>query len=175
MFTFSVITISIVGLFFQIVTALTAYLLAQQLGLGQQMMKWHSIAFQYSCTAAGLALTPPPDIPITKANVGRTTELAGMYSWNTILFSGTYGGTTRRMIVTYVTPGEKPSGFSAADVSRQILKITGKQHYTYSRANGGNVNFITYDSGTPYTVAITGLPGAVVDNSVVLVSDATCN
>ena len=173
MFTFSVITISVVGLFFQIVSAITAYFLSQQLSLGEQMLKWHSIAFEYSCSSpAVIAITSGP---ITKADVGRTTELAGLYNWNTEIFSGTYNGAARRMIVTYATPTEKPSGFSSTDVSRQLVKVTGKQHYRFGRVSGGAVTFTTYDGGTPYPIPITGLPAAVVDNSVVLVSDSNCN
>ncbi len=173
MFTFSVLTISIVGLFFQIVSAMTAYFLSQQLALGEQMLKWHSIAFGYSCSSpAIIALTSGT---ITKADVGRTTELAGMYDWNTEIFSGTYNGLSRRLIVTYATPTERPSGFSTTDVARQLLKVTAKQHYRFGRVSGGTVGFTTYDAGTPATISIAGLPASVVDNSVVLVSDAACN
>jgi hypothetical protein len=179
MFTFSVLAISIVGLFFQIVSAVTAYFLSLQLSLGEQMLKWHSIAFAYSCTTAGLAL--PAGSMITKADVDRTSELAGLYNWHTEIFDGTYNGKPNvRMIVTYVTPTEKPSGFSAADVARQLLRVTSKQHYRFGRANGGAVGFTTYDDNPRNpTIQITGLPTTpspgVVDNSVVLVSDSTCN
>lgn len=177
MFTFSVLTISIVGLFFQIVSAITAYFLSQQLALGEQMLKWHSIAFEYSCTSAGVGL---PDLsPISKADVGRSGELVGSYNWNTVIFeNGTYNGVNRRMLVTYVLPTEKPNGFSVTDLARQIQKVTIKQHYRFGRVSGHTVKFTVFDSGVPTTIDIAGLPSAtpdVVDNSVVLVSDATCN
>jgi hypothetical protein len=89
------------------------------------------------------------------------------------------------MIVTYVTPTEKPSGFSSVEVARQIVKMTMKQHYRFSRVSGGTTTFTVYDSSSgalPYSIVIAGLPSATLpppqavdDNSVVLVSDATCN
>jgi hypothetical protein len=175
MFTFSVITISIVGLFFQIVTALTAYFLSQQLALGEQMLKWHSLAFEYSCTTAGLA--EPIGTAITTSDFGaRATELGGSYVWNTVFFNGTYAAAPRRMIVTYVTPAEKPNGFTVADVARQLSKVTNKQLYHFNRSVAGQtVNFTTYDGGVANTISIGDLPPAVVPNSVVLVTDATCS
>lgn len=169
MFAFSVLTISIVGLFFQIVSAVTAYFLSQQLSLGQQMLKWHSIAFEYSCS------NPSATGAVTKADVGRTDELAGQYNWTSEIFTGTYASASKRLIVTYATPDERPSGFSTTDVARQLQKVTGKLHYRFGRVSGGNVGFSTFDAGIPYTITIGGLPATVVDNSVVLVSDSTCN
>lgn len=175
MFTFSVLTISIVGLFFQIVNAITAYFLTIQLALGEQMLKWHSIAFEYSCsTPAVIALTTGA---ITKADVGRTAELAGMYDWDTEIFMGTYNGISRRMIVTYVSPTKTPTpgGFPVSDIARQLRKVTMRQHYRFSRVSGGATNFTTYDDGTLIVIPIAGLPAGVVNNSVALVSDSTCN
>ncbi|MBY0427795.1 MAG: hypothetical protein K2Q32_01090 [Alphaproteobacteria bacterium] len=175
MFTFSVLTISIVGLFFQIVSAITAYFLSQQLSLGEQMLKWHAIAYSYSCSNIGATGTVDKAI-VGAADPTRQSELAGLWNWKTEIFNGTYNAKPSvRMVVTYVLSGDKPSGFSAADVSRQLLKITTKQHYRYGRVVSGAVKFTTYDAGTPYSIDITGLPGAVTDNAVVLVSDATCN
>lgn len=174
MFTFSVITISVVGLFFQIVTTLTSYLLSVQMGLGQQLLAWHSMAFAYACTAAGLA--EPDGGTVTISEVSRASQLTGSYQWNTTFFTGTYAGATRRMIVTYVTPTEKPLGFSSYDVARQLTRVTIKQNFSYGRSTAAQTaTFSTYDGNVPSTITIGGLPAAVVTNSVVLVSDATCN
>ncbi len=181
MFTFSVITISIVGLFFQIVSAITAYFMSQQVGLGEQMLKWHSIAFADKCSmtkADGEAITDA-DFDTRAAEVAGQCGVGGC-TWHTEFFTGTYDSAPARMIVTYVRPDDRPSGFSASDVARQLQKVTIKQRYRFSRASGGATQFTTYDSSTgvpPHSIPITGMPftsGKVVDNSVVLVSDATC-
>jgi hypothetical protein len=175
MFVFSVITISIVGLFFQIVSALTAYFLSQQVGLGEQMLKWHSMAYSYSC-GAGSSKSALTNDTIVQSEVPRATEIAGTYPWKSVLFSGTYNGTAvSRMLVTYVLPTERPSGFSHNDVARQLTRVTMRQFYRFGRVTGGTIGFTSYDAGVPATISIGGLPGAVVDSSVALVSTAVCN
>ena len=121
-------------------------------------------------------MAEPVGNAITSTDFGaRATEVAGNYAWNTVFFSGTYNALARRMIVTYVAPTEKPSGFTAADVARQLSKITNKQFYHFNRSvTGQTVNFTTYDGGVANTISIGGLPAAVLPNSVVLVTDATC-
>jgi len=180
MFVFSVLMISIIGLFFQIVNAQTSFLLNQQVSLGQQMMRWHSLAYAYAC-GTGTGKSKAVGETVTKADLDEPekTEVAGSYDWNTVFFSGTYDGVaTPRLMVTYVTPNERPSGFSAADVGWQILKLTARQHYRFTRSNAQATTLTTY-YGEMRIIPITWLPmplpsPQIPDNSVVLVSDASC-
>ncbi len=176
MFAFSVITISVVGLFFQIVSAITAYFLSQQLSLGEQILKWHSIAFANSCS-----ISKADGVAITDDDFGaRGPEVAGQCAvsgcaWRTEFFTGTYQNPPSvRMIITYVLPTDKPSGFSINDLARQLTKVTMKHNYRFNRASGNAVTFVTYNDGAPSPITISGLPVAVEDGSVVLVSDASC-
>lgn len=181
MFTFSVITISIVGLFFQIVQAMTAYLLAQQLSLGEQMFKWHAAIYGNSC-ASLVSKVSGDTVIASELPAPYSTDYAticpsvGACTWHSQFFTGTYNGAaSTRLLITYIGPTEKPSGYSAAVVAQQLNKITLKQHYHFNRVSGGSITFTTYDSSNPggNSITITGLPA--VDNSVALVSDARCN
>lgn len=181
MFTFSVITISIVGLFFQIVQAMTAYLLAQQLSLGEQMLKWHAAVYSNSC-AALIAKASGDTVIASELPTPYSTDYATICpsvaacTWHSQFFTGTYNGAaSNRLLVTYVGPTEQPSGYSAAVVAQQLNKITLKQRYHFNRVSGGSINFTTFDSSNPggNVITITGLPAP--DNSVALVSDARCN
>jgi hypothetical protein len=175
MLTFSVLTISIVGLFVQVVGALVAYFLGQQAGVGEQMLKWHALAYQYSCGRADIV-----GYQVARSDFGtaRAAELAGSPQWKSVFFSGNYGASSSVMIATYSLPTDKPAGISAANVMRQLLKTTKKLQYQFSFASGGATNFTTWESGVPTTIVITGMntissPNPpVADNSVVLVSQA---
>lgn len=137
MLTFTVIAISILGLFFQILTALNANFATQQVAVGEQLLNWHQMAVDFACinrVTRPMTLYPDSTVsdPTFKHNIpiyarpangvaGTTSAYTG-WSWNTVVAPVTFGTDTTptRTIVTYVPPGSSFAGYSSAEITRQL-------------------------------------------------------
>ncbi len=169
MFIFAVVLIAIVGLFLQVMLGLGGLMAQQQMALGQQMLYWHSAAYEYACRNMGVN-----NATVTRGNV---TNLRPAYSgptWNSNIFNGNFGGTTVRLVITYLPSGTIMSGYPSSVVASQLQRIRSYQRdvYNFSLAQGGAVTITIATTPPTPNVTVTGLPAAVTNGSLVLISNA---
>lgn len=175
LFTFTVITLSIIGLFFQLVLALAASFAAQQVSMGQQVWNWQAMAVEDACsTDKGVNA----DSTVTDANF-RANILAqrATYNtsnwWDTVIAQVNYGTANTRVVITYIPPGTSFQGFTSAEISRQI-RAAPQNTSQLSSVKSGAVT-VSYKATGATTFTITGLPAEVaVDGTNVIVTTANC-
>lgn len=198
MFVFAVILIAIVGLFLQLVLALGVFLAVSQTGVGQQLIVWQTMAYEYACSSpaiiaqpdAGSTLVPvATDITgmrLSSADSGNKPIYTGI-NWDTVIFrggfidpdTGTVSATTTRFVMSYADPARRHAGVSAAEVGRQAKKAASR-HQTLPgvvELNGSDrrlaINMYTKD-GALLTATVSGIPDAVPVGSSALITIADC-
>lgn len=191
MFTFAIIAISIIGLFFQVSMALALFFSLQQVGLGQQMISWHAMAYDYACSAAGLGLpvgTPAAsDIKLMRPTIaGSTTSVYTGVNWPTVIFNGNFvdqagvvSPTATRFVMTYTDPSKTYGGVPAGEVGRQMKVIALKSNMfpgTITTNNGViTTNISVYaNGGGKLTAKVINLPAGVPTGGNALVTIANC-
>lgn len=181
MFVVSLLAMSIAGLYAQIVKAILALCLSQQIALGQQFLQWHSYAYAFSCSAAGQSMSAASPVAIHVDDLNLSAELRSASSFKSGMFMGTANGTARRLLITYINPGDTVAGYSATDIGSQFSKLMLREHMKYSRVNAGSLVQYVYDGTQISTMTFAGLPMAaggdvdVDDGAVAIVSDVTCH
>jgi hypothetical protein len=184
MFVFAIILISLVGLFLQIVNALTMFLASQQMGMGQQIILWHNLAKEYACTSGvtpGVPLVLPPD-HLTANDPALGTAIHNVRpeykgrNWSTAIFSGTIGGAASTLVLSYIPNNSVFYGIPSAEVVRQFRASFKNNEYrfsaTYSGASPTNgvacpgpglcMDIVVSDlDSNPYPIVVTGIPAAV--------------
>lgn len=203
MFVYSVVTIAVVGLFFQIVNALGMYFAQQQVGLGAQMSRWHTMAYEFACdstllatvglTTASAFSTSTTGITAAIQSVDSNLDSSGngIYSglvhsatvngWESIAFTGTYAGSaSQRMVMTFVKPTNSYGGVPGLEVGRQLRRISKSRAFTSAVYNSGGVGAVDItvyadDAGGQQTLTVSGFSLATVPvGSNVIVSLANC-
>lgn len=206
MFVFAVVLIALVSLFFQVIIALGAFLAAGQVGMGQQMMIWHSMAFRYACSAAaaGYAATlgsPPQDLndPTNRTGIKSIQTQGGFgtatytgHTWSSVIFRAQYQNADGilvpdiRVVATYILPNDQPSGYSLAAINKQLRRIAARDNDAFDfglvEQPDRTARITTYETDTEAVPPVTNrtdriihnIPSFVLDNSVIMISDATC-
>ncbi len=185
MFAFAVLFIAIIGLFLQIVGALSLFLAAQMHGVGGQLLIWQNIAIEYACT-------PPLDVATgtfsTTAGTIAYSDVTNLrpnyqgFDWETVVFDGIYGTHPSRLVLTYINPGSSYGGYSAAQVAQQFHKQFRSNDYRFSpvRDDGGvrAIDVTVSDDGVSYIVTVSGIPAgggdAVPLNASGIISPVQC-
>ncbi|HVY13093.1 MAG TPA: hypothetical protein VHB73_05975 [Alphaproteobacteria bacterium] len=184
MFVFAVILISIVGLFFQVINALTLYLASHQMGVGQQMFAWQNLAMDYACATAIPPGTAPSfgtvyadtetDATIKTGINDIRPEYTGV-KWNTVIFDGKYGTSDSHLVLSYISPSGTMAGYSVGEIKRQFLLAFKNNDYTFSEVMGGSMSVNVYAAGgAPASVQITGIPSTVADHVNGMVTSVEC-
>jgi hypothetical protein len=179
MLAFSVVLISIIGLFMQVTNALVLHFVGLQIAMGQQFMAWHSMAADYTCSA------PLPPLPIDSSDTSVADgirDMRGSYTgstWDTVIFDGTYGGSSTPVVLSYIDPARTYSGYTGAEAARQFrMAFSGGTHvYSPVFSNGPDnaMNILITSEGSSYTIVVSGIPSTVPVNAVGMVSAVTCS
>lgn len=186
---FFVMVTAIVGLFLQVILALNAYLAASQVALGQQMVTWHAMAYEYSCSST----TTPPGNLINNQLIsgGSTTATENAinslrnntykgYMWHSYIYTGdvTAGSitNTERLVATYILPTETPGGYSQGAVGAQMryYRNNSNNKFWFGRVSSHAATIITHDGGNTLSVTYSNLPSAILDNSIIIISSTGC-
>jgi hypothetical protein len=180
MFVFSVVLMSVVGLFMQVINALVIYFVGLQLAMGQQFIAWHSMATEYACAAA-----PLPPLPINTSDSSVEDGIRDVRpsyagaTWDTVIFDGTYGGSSTQIVLSYIDPGKTYAGFSGAEATRQFRTAFSAQTHQYSPiySNGPNnaMNIIIVSQGSSYNIVVSGIPTSVPVNTIGMVAAVNCS
>jgi hypothetical protein len=193
MFVFAVVVIALVSLFFQIFLTLSAFLAGTQLGMGQQVLSWQAMAYDYICSLA-TPLTPPANVnanrimemrlqdPTQPFNAATNPSLYNGVRWNSVYFNGNYNGGPTRMLITYVNPAQLYGGIRGGIVIKQMRQLIGQSQSIGQVTTAGTVTVRVLDTHTTpsamVTVTVTGLPtsgaAAVPAGSGVLLTIANC-
>jgi hypothetical protein len=190
MFVFSVILISLVGLFLQVVQALAMTFSLQQIGVGEQVRIWHNMVYDYACQGG---LNPAQTITMNEADplghaatvraaVKKMREDEGvnysnMIDWDSIIFQTSYGGATSvRTVVTWVDPTRSSTsygGVSPQEVGRQLRK-TARRNHMFGRVNGGEIHLHVKDRDLEQDIVISVSGTGIPEGADALVSAADC-
>lgn len=188
---FFVMATSIVGLFLQVILALDTYLAANQIAFGQQMMTWHAMAYEYACSSTS---SPPgntivdemvsgsgaPDPSTATAINALRNNIYKGYAWHSYIFTGsvTANGVTdtERLVATYVLPTETPGGYAQTNIGAQLrnYRNTSNNKFWFGQVNSGTAIIITHDGGNTLSVTYGGVPAAISDKSIIIISSAGC-
>jgi hypothetical protein len=179
MLAFSVVLISIIGLFMQVTNALVLHFVGMQVAMGQQFIAWHSMAADYACSA------PLPALPVDSSDSGIADGIRGMRdsytgaTWDTVYFDGSYGGSSTPIVLSYIDPGRTYSGYTGAEAARQFRTAFAETTHRYSMVfnNGADnaMNIIITSQGSSYTILVSGIPGTVPVNALGMISAVTCS
>jgi hypothetical protein len=195
MFVFFVTFVAIVGLFFQVIQALTLAFALQQTGMGQQMLFWHNMVLAYACRTAMATAPLPLNMSSIDPNGGgmlrdavknfRAATAGVTYNqlvdWNSSIFLAQYNGANNvRMVVTYTDPAQSYGGLSSGEVGRQLTTLY-QNEFTFGQVIGQQltkwVRNSTDGSLQSFIIDFSTVPVgfAPVNNGNAIVSPASCS
>jgi hypothetical protein len=100
-------------------------------------------------------------------------------TWDTVIFDGTYGGSSTPVVLSYIDPARTYSGYTGAEAARQFrMAFSGGTHvYSPVFSNGPDnaMNILITSEGSSYTIVVSGIPSTVPVNAVGMVSAVTCS
>jgi hypothetical protein len=177
MFVFSMLMIAATGLFFQLVNSLAMAFALQQVGMGQQVMRWHTMAYEYVCATA----MPVGDVDGAAVLTQDSNQQNGepIYpgpAWPSILYDTTHStGSNLHILLTYIDPTASYKGVSGIEVGRQLRKASTRSMLLGQVTAGHTIRLTVSDTVSGYQSTDIDVPPTVPVGASALLTIANCN